>query len=106
MGQRQRVALGAVMVTEPQLLLLDEPTRGLDNAAKENLIAIWQRWLARGVGLLLVTHDVGLVAQTADRIIILDEGKVIAEGKTADILAQYYPEQGWLKVGDILKLGE
>ncbi len=105
-GQRQRVALGAVMVTEPQLLLLDEPTRGLDNAAKENLIAIWQRWLARGVGLLLVTHDVGLVAQTADRIIILDEGKVIAEGKTADILAQYYPEQGWVKVEDILKLGE
>ena len=100
-GQRQRVALGSVMVTQPQLLLLDEPTRGLDVATKEKLIAIWQQWLARGVGLLLVTHDVGLVARTADRLIILDEGRVIAEGQTADILDRYYPEQGWLKVEDI-----
>jgi energy-coupling factor transport system ATP-binding protein len=103
-GQRQRVALGAVMVTQPPLLLLDEPTRGLDSAAKENLIAIWQRWLARGVGLLLVTHDVELVARTADRTIILDEGKIIAEGETAEILAHFYPDHGWLRLEEILDM--
>jgi energy-coupling factor transport system ATP-binding protein len=103
-GQRQRVALGAVMVTQPPLLLLDEPTRGLDSAAKENLIAIWQRWLARGVGLLLVTHDVELVARTADRTIILDDGKVIAEGETAEILARFYPDHGWLRLEEILDM--
>jgi energy-coupling factor transport system ATP-binding protein len=103
-GQRQRVALGAVMVTQPPLLLLDEPTRGLDSVAKENLIAIWQRWLARGVGLLLVTHDVGLVARTADRTIILDEGKIIAEGETAEILAHFYPDHGWLRLEEILDM--
>jgi energy-coupling factor transporter ATP-binding protein EcfA2 len=92
------------MVTQPPLLLLDEPTRGLDSVAKENLIAIWQRWLARGVGLLLVTHDVGLVARTADRTIILDEGKIIAEGETAEILAHFYPDHGWLRLEEILDM--
>jgi energy-coupling factor transport system ATP-binding protein len=104
-GQRQRVALGAVTVTQPRLLLLDEPTRGLDSETKENLVAIWQRWLGRGMGLLLVTHDVGLVARTADRVIILDEGKVVARGETADILARFYPDQGWLRLEDILGMG-
>lgn len=103
-GQRQRVALGAVMVTQPPLLLLDEPTRGLDSAAKENLIAIWRRWLERGVGLLLVTHDVELVARTANRIIVLDKGEVIDQGETQTILNHYYPQHGWLKVEDILHM--
>jgi energy-coupling factor transport system ATP-binding protein len=70
-GQRQRVALGAVAVTEPALILLDEPTRGLDFRAKEALAAIWQRWLAQGKGILLVTHDAALVAQVADRVVYL-----------------------------------
>jgi energy-coupling factor transport system ATP-binding protein len=75
-GQRQRVALGAVTVTRPNILLLDEPTRGLDAAAKQNLVAIWQRWLARGMGLLLVTHDRELVAQVADRVLMMEDGTV------------------------------
>lgn len=70
-GQRQRVALGAVTVTEPTLILLDEPTRGLDFRAKEALADIWQGWLAQGKGILLVTHDAALVAQVADRVIYL-----------------------------------
>jgi len=71
-GQRQRVALGAVTVTEPALILLDEPTRGLDFRAKEALAAIWQGWLAQGKAILLVTHDAALVAQVADRVVYLD----------------------------------
>ncbi len=71
-GQRQRVALGAVAITRPRLLLLDEPTRGLDPAAKASLLPIWRRWLAAGMGLLLVTHDVSLAAQIADRVVQLD----------------------------------
>jgi energy-coupling factor transport system ATP-binding protein len=101
-GQRQRVALGAVMVTQPSLLLLDEPTRGLDSKAKENLVTIWQQWVRRGMGLLLVTHDVGLVMQMANRVIILDEGTVVAQGETAGILAHFYPEAGWLRLEDVL----
>jgi energy-coupling factor transport system ATP-binding protein len=111
-GQRQRVALGAVTITRPRLLLLDEPTRGLDYAAKQSLIAIWRRWLADGMGLLLVTHDVELAAQIADRALILSEGELIAEGPTAEILgasplfapqiARLFPNSGWLTVEDAL----
>lgn len=111
-GQRQRVALGAVTITRPNLILLDEPTRGLDYAAKQTLVAIWQRWLAQGKGLLLVTHDVELVAQIARRVVLLGQGEVMAVGKTADILstsplfapqiARLFPNQGWLTVEDAL----
>jgi energy-coupling factor transport system ATP-binding protein len=110
-GQRQRVALGAVTITRPRLLLLDEPTRGLDYTAKQALVAIWRRWLAAGMGLLLVTHDVELVAQIADRVAIMSQGEIIAVGKTADILsatplfapqiARLFPNQGWLTVNDV-----
>lgn len=74
-GQRQRVALGAVTVTEPALILLDEPTRGLDFRAKEALADIWQSWLAQGKSILLVTHDAALVARVADRVVYLKKNK-------------------------------
>ena len=111
-GQRQRVALGAIMVTRPQVLLLDEPTRGLDYGAKRALVALWQRWQARGMGLLLVTHDVELVAQVAQRVVVLSEGEVIGEGNTAVVLnasplfapqiARLFPQQNWLTTQDVL----
>jgi energy-coupling factor transport system ATP-binding protein len=110
-GQRQRVALGAVTVTRPKLLLLDEPTRGLDYTAKQTMVAIWRRWLAAGMGLLLVTHDVELAAMIADRVAIMSQGEIIAAGKTADILsatplfapqiARLFPNRGWLTVQDV-----
>jgi len=111
-GQRQRVALGAVTVTHPQLLLLDEPTRGLDMQTKQNLVKIWRSWVNQGMSLLLVTHDVELSALIADRVIILSEGEVITSGPTAQILsgtplfapqiARLFPGRGWLTVEDAL----
>jgi len=116
-GQRQRVALGAVTVTRPRLLLLDEPTRGLDMPTKEALAAIWRRWLAEGAALLLVTHDVELAGLVADRTVMLSQGEVIAAGPTREVLgssphfapqiARLFPETGWLTVADALAgLGE
>lgn len=111
-GQRQRVALGAVTVTRPPLLLLDEPTRGLDYAAKRQLVRLWQEWRAEGRGLLLVTHDVELVAEVADRVLVLGDGEIIAAGAPQQVLpasplfapqiARLFPEQGWLTVADAL----
>ena len=113
MGQRQRVALGAVTVTEPKLMLLDEPTRGLDYQSKKVLVALWRKWLAKGVGLLLVTHDVELAAMIADRVLLLSQGELIASGSTAEILgasplfapqiAKLFPGRGWLTVDDALE---
>jgi energy-coupling factor transporter ATP-binding protein EcfA2 len=111
-GQRQRVALGAVTITNPNLLLLDEPTRGLDYEAKQTLVGIWRNWMAAGMGLLLVTHDVELVAMIADRVLILSQGEIIAAGKTANVvntsplfapqIAKLFPDQGWLTLEEAL----
>ncbi len=110
-GERQRVALGAVTVTRPRLLLLDEPTRGMDYPAKRELVRLLQEWQAEGVGVLLVTHDVELVAQAADRVVILDQGKVVADDAPellaasplfAPQVARLFPDRGWLTVEDVL----
>ncbi len=85
-GQRQRVALAAILVAEPALLLLDEPTRGLDYAQKEALSAILleQRRLGRAV--LLATHDVELAARCADRVLLLGDGQVVVDGPTRQVM--------------------
>jgi energy-coupling factor transport system ATP-binding protein len=108
-GQRQRVALGAVTVTRPGLLLLDEPTRGLDYVLKRQLVALLREWQAEGVSVLLVTHDVELVAQAADRVVILSQGEVIADDAPevlsasplfAPQVARLFPGSGWLVAED------
>jgi energy-coupling factor transport system ATP-binding protein len=111
-GQRQRVALGAVTVTAPRLLLLDEPTRGMDYQAKAELGRLLAEWRAEGSGVVLVTHDVEFVAQVADRVVVLEEGKVIGEGALEKVLAssqslapqvsRVFPGTGWLTVEDAL----
>jgi len=111
-GQRQRVALGAVTITRPRLLLLDEPTRGMDYPAKRELVRLLREWQAEGTGVLLVTHDVELVAQAADWVVVLDQGEVVAAGPSATVLtaspllvpqvARLFPGTGWLTVDDAL----
>jgi energy-coupling factor transport system ATP-binding protein len=111
-GQRQRVALGAVTVTQPALLLLDEPTRGLDIQTKQSLMAIWRNWLDQGMSLILVTHDVELSAALADRVVILSQGEIISSGPTAEVLdgsplfapqmARLFPNCGWLTAEEAL----
>ncbi len=110
-GQRQRVALGAVTVTRPRLLLLDEPTRGLDYPAKRELVRLLREWQKEGTSILLVTHDVELVAQAADRVLLLSQGEIIADAPpevlTASPLfspqvARLFPGTGWLTADDAL----
>ncbi len=111
-GERQRVALGAVMVTHPGALLLDEPTRGLDYAAKQTLLKLLKNWREGGMAILMVTHDVELAVQAADRIILLENGKVSADGDPVEVLAKdstfapqvakIFPGRGWLTVNDVI----
>lgn len=111
-GQRQRVALGAVAVVRPKLLLLDEPTRGLDYATKDNLMALLRRWLGSGMGLVLATHDVELATRIAQRVVVLDDGRVTADGTVEAVLstleafepemARLFPGRGWLTVDEVM----
>lgn len=109
-GQRQRVALAAVTISRPRLLLLDEPTRGVDYRLKAELIALLRDWASRGTGIVIVTHDVELIAQVGHRIVALDHGRVLADGTPSDVMGQHatlstqmcqlFPGRGWLTVDE------
>ncbi|HAJ36517.1 MAG TPA: ABC transporter [Chloroflexi bacterium] len=111
-GERQRVALAAITVTQPGALLLDEPTRGLDYAAKRALEQLLHGWRDDGMAILVVTHDVELAAAIADRVILMSQGEIIAEGEPTEVMAtsplfapqiaKLFPETGWLTADDVL----
>jgi energy-coupling factor transporter ATP-binding protein EcfA2 len=85
-GQRLTLALAVVLVASPPLVLLDEPTRGLDYGAKRRLTTTLQRLTAAGHGIVLATHDVELVAEVADRVVVLGDGELVADGPTAEVV--------------------
>jgi energy-coupling factor transport system ATP-binding protein len=84
-GQRLSLALAVILAAAPALVALDEPTRGLDYPAKRRLVTILRDLAARGHAVVLATHDVELAAELADRIVVLAEGEIVADGPTADI---------------------
>ncbi|MFC7221393.1 ABC transporter ATP-binding protein [Streptomyces polyrhachis] len=85
-GQRLALALAVILTAEPALLLLDEPTRGLDYAAKHRLAGVLRELAARGHAVVLATHDVELAADVAHRVVILAEGEVVADGPMAEVV--------------------
>ncbi|MGW1559181.1 ABC transporter ATP-binding protein [Streptomyces sp. NPDC002144] len=85
-GQRLTLALAVVLTARPPLLLLDEPTRGLDYAAKIRLVSHLRALAGEGHAIVLATHDVELAAELAHRVILLADGEVIADGPTEDIV--------------------
>ncbi len=87
-GERQRVALAAILVAEPQVLLLDEPTRGLDYRQKATLTGFLQREKARGRTIIMATHDVELVANCADRVVLLGDGQVVIDGPVRQVMSE------------------
>ncbi|WP_457029378.1 ABC transporter ATP-binding protein [Kitasatospora sp. P5_F3] len=85
-GQRLTLALAVVLTTRPDLILLDEPTRGLDYAAKARLVTVLRELAADGHAVLLATHDVELAAELAHRTVILAEGEIVADGPSAEVV--------------------
>jgi cobalt/nickel transport system ATP-binding protein len=82
-GQRRRVAVATVLAMRPSLLVLDEPSSNLDPAARRELAEILQ---GLPVTMLMVTHDLPYALQLCDRAVVLDEGAVVADGPTVDLL--------------------
>jgi len=85
-GGRLALALAVQVAARPRVLLLDEPTRGLDYAAKRRLTALLRRHAAEGGAVVLSSHDVEFVAETASRALVLAGGEVVADGPAADVL--------------------
>jgi len=85
-GQRLALALAVVLVSGPPLVLLDEPTRGLDYPAKDRLVEQLRALATEGRAVVLATHDVEVVARAADRVVVLAEGEVVADGPARDVV--------------------
>ncbi|GGV14178.1 putative ABC transporter ATP-binding protein [Streptomyces griseoflavus] len=110
-GQRLTLALAVVLTARPPLLLLDEPTRGLDYAAKARLVTLLRELAAEGHAIVLATHDVELAAELAHRVVLLAEGEVIADGPSAEVVvaspsfapqvAKILAPQAWLTVSQV-----
>lgn len=108
-GQRLALALSIVLSSQPQLLILDEPTRGLDYEAKRELIRIVRNLPC---GIFIASHDVELVAEIADRVIFLADGEIVAQGSTREVLTAspaFAPQvtkalapQAWLTVSEVM----
>lgn len=86
-GQRQRVAIAAVAVGDAPVLVLDEPTRGIDAPSLDALEAALVQHRDRGGTVLVATHDVELAARVATRVIVLGDGEMVAEGPARTVLA-------------------
>jgi len=86
-GQRQRLAIAAVAVGGAPVLLLDEPTRGIDPTSRAALEAAVHAHAVAGGTVVIATHDVELAARCASRVIVLGDGDVVADGQARDVLA-------------------
>lgn len=87
-GERQRAALAAMLVARRPIMLLDEPTRGLDYAQRHNLVDLLRRWTQEGFTIVLATHDIELAARVATRVLILDDKHIQIDGHPRQVFLQ------------------
>lgn len=110
-GQRLLLVLCIILAARPPVLLLDEPTRGLDYPTKARLARVLNDLADAGHAIVLATHDVELVAEVADRVVMLAEGEVVGDGRTEHVVtsspmfapqvAKILAPQGWLTVDQV-----
>jgi energy-coupling factor transport system ATP-binding protein len=85
-GERERVALASVLVHKPPVLVLDEPTRGIDHATKDRLAAYLREYNALGNTVILVTHDLEFAAECCQRVLLMGSGRILADGDKHAVL--------------------
>ena len=87
-GEKQRVALASVLAAHPKIFILDEPTRGMEYRLKNELMDFLNEYRNRGNTVVLVTHDVETVAEHANRVVLLSEGRVVVDGDKREVLSR------------------
>src|ERR1700716_1888716 len=87
-GQRQRVMIALALANEPDLLIADEPTTALDVTVQAQIIKLIKDLQARlGMAVLFITHDLGIVRKTAERVCVMRQGRIVEQGTVADVFA-------------------
>ncbi|MGI5884940.1 MAG: energy-coupling factor transporter ATPase [Candidatus Spyradocola sp.] len=86
-GQKRRVAIAGVLAMEPKVLILDEPTAGLDPAGRDAILSRIEEWHAAGTTIVMVSHSMEDVARLADRILVLDHGNLAMTGTPREVFA-------------------
>ena len=88
-GMQQKLAIAVALVHEPQLLLLDEPTLGLDVEATENVKLLVREIAREGCAILLTTHQLNIAEELSDRVAIINRGEIVAEEPTEELIRQF-----------------
>jgi ABC-type dipeptide/oligopeptide/nickel transport system ATPase component len=95
-GMRQRVMIAMALITEPELLIADEPTTALDVTVQAQILALIKSLQqSRKLAVIFITHDLGVAAQMADNIIVMEKGRLVEQGSTEQIFKQ--PAQAYTK---------
>ncbi len=87
-GQQQRVAIARALAIRPRLILFDEPTSALDPELVGEVLETMRDLAGRGLTMIVVTHEIGFAREAADRVIFMDEGRIVEEGPPEEILAR------------------
>jgi polar amino acid transport system ATP-binding protein len=85
-GQQQRVAIARALAIKPKLMLFDEPTSALDPELVGEVLATMRDLAGRGLTMIVVTHEISFAKEAADRVVFMDGGTVVEEGKPEDVL--------------------
>jgi len=106
-GMRQRVVIAMAMACEPRLLIADEPTTALDVTIQAEILALIDRLKREnGMAVLFITHDMAVVAQMADRVVVMYRGKIVEEGRVEDIFENPRADYTRMLLAAVPKLGE
>jgi energy-coupling factor transport system ATP-binding protein len=85
-GQRQLLAVASIVAMDPPVLVIDEPTTGMDLHGAERIMRLLASWAAQGRTIIVITHDMDVVAEFIPRSVVMAHGEVLADGPTADVL--------------------
>ncbi len=101
-GQKQRVAIARALAMNPDIMLFDEPTSALDPEMVKGVLNVMKDLTKRGMTMVVVTHEIGFAREVADRIIFMDQGKIVEEGKPLELLNHPQEERTIAFLNEIL----
>jgi peptide/nickel transport system ATP-binding protein/oligopeptide transport system ATP-binding protein len=106
-GMRQRAMIAMALALEPRILIADEPTTALDVTIQAQILALIQRLNEeRGLGVILITHDLGVIAEVADRVLVMYAGQIVEQGSLDDIFYDPQHPYTWGLLGSLTRLDQ